>query len=208
MQRLHPTLHRRLARTTAALAVVVGAAVPVAHAAASETPPEPSTTARGAGSPTTVAQSARHPPLHVLATRTPGVFALPGFRDSPLDMSDLEAAITEISRSAVKPHMVDSSGDATIVVGFEDLPYPRVGETKTCTITNEAGLCTRVFVVVDRIRPRDQLGRVLALTHELGHAIGLDHNDDTTSLMFRKRLPQSTPTLNADDLAEISRIYP
>lgn len=52
--------------------------------------------------------------------------------------------------------------------------------------------------------PRNNLYRVML--HEVGHALGLDENDDPTSAMYH-RLEASPPALSADDTAAIRGLY-
>lgn len=50
---------------------------------------------------------------------------------------------------------------------------------------------------------------VLALTHELGHALGMNHVENPKSIMYYVAgvNPQSPPIPSAEDLAELNRVY-
>lgn len=49
-----------------------------------------------------------------------------------------------------------------------------------------------------------------AMTHELGHVIGLDHSDESESVMFAEpyHTPEYQQTLRADDILGASTLYP
>jgi len=49
---------------------------------------------------------------------------------------------------------------------------------------------------------------IFAVTHELGHALGMDHTENTTSIMYyiSGSNVQSSPVLSEEDLAELNRV--
>ncbi len=229
MPRRRTTLFHRLALAAATLAVVA-VAVPAAYATTidtSDTPPTLSTdtgstdtgstdtqiepapvvVARKASAPR--ARTAPAPPLQVLATKTPGVFVERDFGNRPQDMANLRTAIAEISRSVVKPHIVNDLRQATIIVGLHSYPGDQIGETSTCRLQSQDGrFCTRVFFSVDPNNPQDTASRVQNVAHEMGHAIGLRHTGDRTSLMYPAQQDPLNAHLTKADLARIKQIYP
>ncbi|XP_011863198.1 PREDICTED: collagenase 3-like, partial [Vollenhovia emeryi] len=56
--------------------------------------------------------------------------------------------------------------------------------------------------------PPNEYNLLYVLTHEIGHSLGLDHNHDTTSIMY-SFIPDSTfpVTLNNEDIINIQNLY-
>ncbi len=190
---------RPLGRFVLAVAAlgVVAAVAPAAHADSGPTPT--------AAAPVTIAKNPRPPALHVLWTRSPGVFAEASFRKSGADMKNLAAAITEISRSVVKPHLVQKREDATITVARQDLPEGVDGATLFCTWTSDHH-CRTIRVLLDPTSPASARERLHTVTHEMGHAIGLAHTGQG-SLMYAYADASLPVHLSTSDIAEINRMY-
>ena len=65
------------------------------------------------------------------------------------------------------------------------------------------GRLTNVYIVSDRVL--DRTNRTIVLAHELGHAMGLSHVQDTKSVMS-KRLDLNVRHLSVHDLQEYCRV--
>lgn len=107
-------------------------------------------------------------------------------------------------------------GTYHIVVGFGALPFPAVGRTQTrASIGASDGLIIGARVILNSnvafTCPSEPVHRDLRATisHELLHAIGIDHTTDSTALMFPTAEPCRSPyTLQLDDINAVHAQYP
>lgn len=101
------------------------------------------------------------------------------------------------------------SGEVITVLGWE----PSSCEGNSChekafafTRIDRSGKPEAVYINLEQINNLDDLEVSYGIAHELGHVLGLDHDDFTTSFMYRKVLPKD-PEMTSKDKKLLRELY-
>lgn len=93
------------------------------------------------------------------------------------------------------------SGEVIPILAWEEPEYKTCHENAAAfTRIDPTGKPESIFVLLKNIVDMSEEQLVFAMAHELGHVVGLDHDDFTNSFMFHKVLPNSPEMTDKDRL--------
>lgn len=116
------------------------------------------------------------------------------------------------SNARARVYFMENSGSSNYVM-YSNLGYP--GPIALIDITKVGGSISRAYITLNIRYPISTTGSPTdfdyqsVLTHELGHALGLDGSSDREATMYESGRPGETKlrTLEADDIDGIQALY-
>ncbi|HKR66496.1 MAG TPA: matrixin family metalloprotease [Thermoanaerobaculia bacterium] len=113
------------------------------------------------------------------------------------------------SRGVVRNAEADAADHVVVSIADDLFRDQGAAAITTYTYDTSTGRMTDADIRIDASLFRGDLNAQMAIQHEVGHVLGLDHSAVLTSIMFPYVCPASTAAeFDSDDRIAISQIYP